>query len=376
MKCTAMALALGALLCPAAYPKVFSEVLVYPSFFNPSLGQKETIRGRVSWQGTLRATILDRDRFSVRSLEPIQVTPGEFKLQWDGKDQAGEVVPDEAYSLRLEISGPDAVEVYDPSEHYQPLPEEPKINFYSRQDGVLSYTLARPSRVHAQAGQARTDPVTKQRTEVVLKTLVDDAPRVTGPVVEKWNGIDEGGTISVPNLPDFVVAVLATPLPASSMIAVGNRKETFFAHAVRHRPAAATKPRDLRASTSRHHSGLTALEDQTPPLELKPSAAWNSRTRGWEAGLPLRVMVTITGEGASYFLSQPTELSVLVDGRETLHLQHPESPANIELPAGKLGQGPHQIAFNWISRLGPVAVNAMSVAINEGRVGKSAKETQ
>jgi hypothetical protein len=342
---------------------VLSDVSVSPSFFNPTLGQKQSIRAHAARSGTLVVEILDRDRVAIRTLEPLQIAAGEVTAIWDGKDQGGRVVPDEAYNLRLTFTEGTKSEVYSPSEYFHPVPQDAKVHFYSREDGVLSYTLAKPSRVHAQAGQASTDPRTKERREVVLKTLVDDSPRVAGSVIEKWNGMDEGGTILVPELPDFVVAILAMPLPPNAMITIGNAKETFFDYARRHRPADALRPRDLRAATGSHHAGLSALEDHTPPLEVRPSATWDTRKREWETSLPLHVMVTVGGGGAPYFLGQPTALSVTVDEKEVLNLKQPGSPATFSLGPRELSPGVHQVAFNWASRLGPTAVNAMRVQI-------------
>ena len=343
---------------------VLSDVSVSPSFFNPTLGQKQLIRAHAARSGTLVVEILDRDRIAIRTLAPLRIAAGEVTATWDGKDQGGEVVPDEAYNLTLKfIAGTSKSEVYSPSEHFHPVPEDAKVHFYSREDGVLSYTLAKPSRVHAQAGQASTDPRTKERREVVLKTLVDDSPRVAGSVIEKWNGMDEGGTILVPELPDFVIAILAVPLPPNAMITVGNAKETFFDYARRHRAADAVRPRDLRASTASHHAGLSALEDHTPPLEVRPTATWDPRKREWETSLPLRVIVAVAGGGAPYFLSQPTALSVTVDEKEVLNVRQQGSPATLSLGPRELSPGVHQVAFNWASRLGPTAVNAMRVQV-------------
>ena len=348
---------------------VLSDVSVSPAFFNPTLGQKQLIRFHAARSGTLVVEILDRDRFPIRTLEPLKIAAGEVTATWDGKDQGGEVAPNEAYNLRMTFRDGAKTEVYSPSEHFHSAPQDATIHFYSREDGVLSYTLAKPSRVHAQAGQAATDPRTKERREVVLKTLVDNSPRVAGSVIEKWNGMDEGGTISVPELPDFVVAILATPLPPNAMITVGSAKETFFEYARRHRSPEAVRPRHLRASTASHHAGLSALEDHTPPLEVSPSATWDPQKREWETSLPLHVTVKVAGGGAPYFLEQPTALSVTVDEKEVLNLKHPGSPARFSLGPDELSPGVHHIAFNWASRLGPTAVNAMRVQILSAPAG-------
>ncbi len=320
-----------------------SDVSVSPSFFNPTLGQKQLIRAHAARSGTLVVEILDRDRMAIRTLERLRDCRRRGgPATWDGKDQGWRgSCPDEAYNLQLTFTDGTKSEVYSPSEHFHPVPQDAKVHFYSREDGVLSYTLGRhPRGVHAQAGQVSTDPRTKERREVVLKTLVDDSPRVAGSVIEKWNGMDEGGTILVPELPDFVVAILAVPLPPNAMITVGNAKETFFEYARRHRAADAVRPsRDLRASTASHHAGLSALEDHTPALEVRPTAAWDPRKREWKTNLPLHVMVTVAGGGAAYFLAQPTALSVTVDEKEVLNVKQPGSPATFSLGPLRLPPG-------------------------------------
>jgi hypothetical protein len=79
--------------------------------------------------------------------------------------------------------------------------------------------------------------------------------------------------------------------------------------------------------------------------------------------LPLQVEVSVAGDGAPYFLAQPTVLTVLVEEKEVLHLPRPESPAAVSLGSAALSPGVHQITFNWASRLGPTAVKAITVDI-------------
>src|SRR5262245_6191244 len=117
------ALFLAVSLCGAARGAVISQVSVSPSFFNPSLGEKQEIHFRVARAGAVTVKILDRDRFPIRTLAPLEVTSGEVTTIWDGKDQSGEVVPDEAYNLRLEFIDGTSSETYDPSEHFRPLQE-------------------------------------------------------------------------------------------------------------------------------------------------------------------------------------------------------------------------------------------------------------
>ena len=353
---------LGSSLAGATELAGISDVSVAPAFFNPSLGQKQTIRFGVGRPGQVTIEVLDRDRFPIRSWE-ITVSPGPVTVTWDGRDQRSAVVPDEAYNLRLTLRGEGGAETYDPSASFQPKQGSPRIDFFSRDGGILGYTLTEPSRVHVQAGESRPDAKTGALEGPVLKTLVDNSPRIAGPVIEKWNGLDESGTIAVPALPDFVVAVFATSLPPASMIAIGNRKLDFFDYALSHRPADAIRPRDLRSSSFHHHQGLTALEDRTPPLLVEPSGTRDPIDRRWTVRSPVTAKVRVEGKGARYFLAQPAVLTVFVDGRKVRELTQPKNPTTVSFTSSDLPPGPHRIAFNWGSHLGPTAVGVVAVDV-------------
>jgi hypothetical protein len=330
------------LVTPAAFAGAnIRDVSVSPAFFNPAVGQTAGITFRAAVPGTARVTILDRDRFAVRVLPPVEVTPGLHTVRWDGRDARGTIVPDEAWNLRVELAG----EVYDPSRDFVPIEEDPQPRSYSPRDGVLAYRLSRPARVHIEAGQAVVDPKTGLRTGPILKTIVNREPRVGGAVVELWNGFDESGTIRVSALPNFVVSVLATSLPPNSVITRGNRAQSFLEYARLHRPASSLAPRDIPAA-AHHHAGLNAFEDRSPSLRV---------ARSWTRDGALRVEVNVEGPSAAHFLRQPAMIDVYVNERRVIRRDRPASPSVIVIPAGQLGRGEKRIAVNWGSHHGPSA---------------------
>jgi len=98
-------LSFRALLAPAASAgetPVQLVVTTTPAFFNPVIGRSDQIRLSASRPGNVTVEILDRDRFVVRTLGAVPIDK-ETVVRWDGKDDAGEVVPDEAYAVRARI---------------------------------------------------------------------------------------------------------------------------------------------------------------------------------------------------------------------------------------------------------------------------------
>jgi len=340
--CGLILLLCGAVNALAARAQI-RDVSVSPPFFNPSAGQKARITFRAPVAGTARVTILDRDRFTIRALNVV-THGGLATVEWDGRDETSTIVPDEAWNIRIESGG----EVYDPSRDFMPVAEDPQPRTYSRIDGVLSYTLSRPSRVHIEAGQAKLEGNKRRGDGPILKTIVNREPRVGGSIVERWNGFDESGTIRVSDLPDFVVSILATSLPDNAIITRGNRRIEFLTYAARRRPAEALAA-VRRNSTTHHHMGLNALEDRSPSLELK---------RSWAGDGALRLDVRVSGANSSHFLQQPGNVTVYVDDERVLLREKPASPLVLSIPKTKLKAGPRRIVVNWDSDYGPGAVNS------------------
>jgi hypothetical protein len=356
------------LLLPSlAHAGTIGSVAISPSFFTPSLAQSETIRFRLSAAGVVSVSIVDRDGFVVRKLDSRRREAGTVTLPWDGRDDGGSVVPDEAYTLRIEQVAGGQRSIYDPARDHHPILEDPAQRSYSKVDGVLSYHLAHPSRVHIEAGQARLDPKSGKREGPILKTIVDRQPRVAGAVIEKWNGYDEGGTIAVAALPRFVVSIVAASLPENTIITSGNRTETFLAYAARHRSAAALAPRQTAAMTShRHHAGLNAFEDKTPSLRVEPDAHYDLEARLFRISRrPLHLKMSVAPETARHFLAQPTRMSIYVDEQRVATRQQPKDGAEVTIAADKLSPGEHRVVVNWGSDFGPVAVRGFRLAVGE-----------
>jgi flagellar hook assembly protein FlgD len=347
-----------------AEPSSISDVSVSRPFFNPSLGQKIGVSFRVAGPGSLTVLVLDREGYVARKLVGEKaVEVGSLNLEWDGRDDSGVVVPDEAYSLKIDLTTDGRVESYFPATS---APEDltVKTNYYDRRGAILAYKLPKPARVHAQAGSARVNPRTKQSEGPVLKTIVNREPRPAGAVVENWNGFDEGGTFYVPDLRDFVVAIAAESLPENAIITTGNRATSFLETAARRSGSSLLPP---VGGGHEHHKGLTALEDVAPKLKAMPlNASWSARDRVWRpAGKKVRLSFSLTGPSAEAFQSLPAELIVFVDRSRVLEVAHPRSGGSAEVPLNRLSPGTHVVAVNWASAYGPVAVDALRIVVGE-----------
>jgi hypothetical protein len=351
-----------------ASPPAVSAVKVSPSSFNPSTGQKATIEFDVDQPGLLDVVVVDRDGFVVRTLAAAKPTEkGHVLLGWDGRADSGNVVADEAYSLKIDHRTSAGRATYFPSNDPE-VPVEARSNFYDRMNGTLGYYLGKPARVHFQAGSGKTDPKTQDFEGACLKTIINREPRAAGNDIEVWNGFDESGTIYLPDLPDFRLSLYATALPENSLITTGNRMESFFQQAM-----SRSGPSLITRTTASHsmHQGLSVFEDVSPRLTFRvTNASWLPEEKVWQ--LPDRVLtleIALDGPSAIAFAREPGGLMVLLDDEAVLTTESPADPMKLRVRLPNRKAGVHRLAVNWISDYGPVAANSIKVRTGSAHAG-------
>ena len=336
------------------------RVTVTPSSFNPSLGQKVGITVTTPSEARISVQVLDRDGYLVRTLQERTATAaGSETLQWDGRNDAGTIVTDEAYSFKAMMVTPRETLTYFPAAH----PAKSfavQADHYNRHSAALMYELPVAARIHAQAGSAALNEKNGYDGPV-LKTLVNREPRPAGKIVESWNGLDESGRLYVPDVPNFVTAILATPLPENAVIAYGNRTKTFL-DIVPARTGTSLLPAHP-ANASGHHTGLSTLEDVSPALTITPiGAQWDEKRQSWNFERGTAVLkVELSGPTAATVSRHPARIVVFVDYVRKLEFPVRRKQETIRIPRHLLTGDPRFVTVNWQSTRGPLAANTVRV---------------
>lgn len=342
------------------------SVSIDRSVMNPTVGDRVRISAAFPRAGRATVAIVDRDGVVVRTLaNETDVRAGKNEFVWNGRDQSNELVPDEAYSLKIDWTGDGVRAWYFPANRAFEMKSVP-IRYYDRASGTLAFDLASPSRVHVQAGSAVLKNGTAEGP--VMKTVVNREPRMAGSIAEHWNGLDESGTTYVPDLPNFVIAVAATPLAENSIITTGNRQRTFVELAA----ARGEKPRStftFRTDGHEHHAGLPTLGDISPGLVLEPvGGKWSESDRVWSvpAG-EVKLRVTLAGPTASVFARQPARVHRFVDARLIgTSTSGGAAELTLPIPEAKLAGAVRMVSVNWQSEYGGVAANTIRLRVNGG----------
>lgn len=357
--------AAAAAAAPAAKSGAIQAVRVEPPSLNLAAHEMATVSATFTRPGTASVLLVDRDGYAVRTLAKAQPVDGPVSFGWDGRDDAGELVADEAYSLKIDWRGSGGgIETCFPANAPAKVVAV-SARSYDRRTATLSYTLERPSRVHVQAGTAAVNGKSNMDGPV-MKTVVNREPRAGGAIAEHWSGYDESGTIFVPDLQGFAVAIAAAPLPESSIITFGNRKRQFV------ETLAARKGSSLFtfARTHMHHGGLETADDVSPALSLEPlNATWSKTDRTWvmpEAG-PLKLRVSVHGPTATQFLAQPAKVERYVDSRNVGSIPPQKNHDIIEVPIAA-GSSTRRVSINWVSDWGPLAANSLRVRVGDRAV--------
>lgn len=161
----------------------------------------------------IEATVHTRDGEKVRVLVAEDKTDGHAELVWDGRDERGNIVPDEAYGLLItayDASGTSIAEL-DLRES-----DEAPLSFASGRmnaDLRIEATLEQAARVQVRIG-IEGGPL--------LRTLDDWRPRVAGRFTVPWDGFDQSGAAYVADDTNLKTLVSTRELPKGAFLTFGN----------------------------------------------------------------------------------------------------------------------------------------------------------
>jgi hypothetical protein len=193
-----------------------TEVTLGASAFNPSRHEQVRLVYRLTHSDISTVRIYDADAGLVRELPgPVRSEAGVHEVTWDGRDDTGQLVPDEAYTFTVETA---SGAVYDPTTFSGGIVGDITQARFDAEAGTVVYTLPVPARVLIRLG-VHNGPM--------LKTLVDWKPRIAGAITEYWDGRDEDKLLRLRELKDFRALITYVTLPDATVIAYGNDRETY-----------------------------------------------------------------------------------------------------------------------------------------------------
>lgn len=319
-----------------------SEISWEADAFNPTRGDRVVLRYAVSGDETVTIRIYDPDGGIVRHL--LQATPRAAGLHeefWDGRDDDGQMVPDEAYTATIETASAIA---YDPTTSSGGIVGDITDAQFDRETGTVVYTLPAAARVLIRLG-IHDGPM--------LKTLVDWKPRVAGAITEYWDGRDEDQLIRLREHTGFTALVTYVTLPAATVIAYGND-----------RPQKPNRPRMPDPSGRLLAGHLVPPAWMRAPRVLMTFPGYDgSGQRVPEVQDAIEVHVDVAPDDRDQLLQEQFEVIFFLDNVFVAEAERGYLPFNWRWELQRVPPGEHVLTVNVSSFKGQVGVASRKVRV-------------
>ena len=186
--------------------------------FSPILKEKIAIGFNLSVESVVDVEIYTPDGALIRTLTTgASMKKGDHALEWDGKDKAGTVVPDEAYNIVLKATTNGKIEIIDPRKTSGGIVQknlDPKIGI----DGKITYTLPAPSRVLIRLGI---------ESGAMLRSVITWKAKNSGKNLQFWDGYDQDHLVKIQKHKNFKIIFSAFSLADHAIITTGNKVSYF-----------------------------------------------------------------------------------------------------------------------------------------------------
>lgn len=342
-----------AAIAAAAGSARIEDVALNSGSFNPTAGEKVRISYRLGKADRVTVRVWDPDGGLVRALaESVPREAGRNEEIWDGRDLEGRTVPDEAYTFTIETASGG---VYDPATFSGGVVGDLTDARFDREAGTMIYRLPEPARVLVRLG-IRSGPM--------LKALVDWKPRVAGSITETWNGRDEDNLISLQSQKGFTALVTYVTLPEATVIAYGNRQETYREFKLGRGKSRSRKPARPRQGAEPR----LRPEGLVPPAWARSPRVVMTFPRLAASGVPEvrdAVDVRIDADPADRDLLQRDQFEILffVDNVFFAEAERGYLPFNWRWELHQLPPGEHVLTVNLSSFKGQVGVASRKVRV-------------
>lgn len=293
----------------------------------------------------------------VRRLITDQARPaGISTVVWDGRDDAGNMVPNEAYLVGIAATGPDGERaVYDPTANSGGEIADIRIEEISRPGDLVNigYSVLRPSRISLKAG-IRNGPL--------LNTLLESHPMPAGSHVHVWDGLDGSGRIRIMDMTGAHLYLQGVVLPDNSVIvqdsddnyreyrSILNQAEQGILTYLNARKSLLARMDQgisaqalVRQSLNNSPVFKVYLENEAAGLAEKPVSAVSGE---------IKLTIAVAPESMYIFNETRHEIIIFVDNRRFDEEEHAHTPYTYILDTRKLTDGRHFIAVNQASLTG------------------------
>ncbi|MCI5066762.1 hypothetical protein MRY87_13660 [bacterium] len=338
--------------------ETFASPVLSQSSFNPTQEETVAFSIEVGKKTTASVYVVDGERYVVRTLAKSQaVDRGKHRFEWDGKDDRGKVVPNEAYTFVIETD--DEAVFFDPFVSSGGVVGDVTDASFNSSAGTVTYRIPSSARVLARFG-IHNGPM--------LKTLVDWEPRLGGTVTEYWNGKDEDGTQVIRGMKSFTALITYVTLPDATVVTFGNSDSNFLefytADAQRRKQLAKRARRAEERVRLMPANLVPSVYEKSPSIEL---ALADEPSEGIPAvGKEIRVRITADERSRTQLQKEQFEIIFFVDNVFFAEAERGYLPYNWNWELSQLPPGEHLLTVNVSTFGGQVGVASKKIYVKAG----------
>ncbi len=280
--------------------------------FSPTRKQGFEIPFTLNTKALVTIDIYTPDNNKIRTISSKKdLDKGKNVLSWDGKDDAGVIVPDEAYTVVLKAKTKAKTTVIDPRS-YSGGEIETNLQTKVTLDGKTIYNLSKPSRVLIRAG-IKDGPM--------MRSLLNWVPKPAGKNIQHWNGYDEDKVVNVFETKRYGVIVVAFALPEYSIITTGNNDLSYEQYYKNKNYKFKQTPKEKRL-TQRGEKGISPhyysfrIKDRDPNININFPKNISKTDNGiaiFQNNEAIPIKVTMSQEDESLMEQSKYEVSFFVD---------------------------------------------------------------
>ena len=335
-------------------------------------GENLLLSFSLNYAATTSIKVYTPDYDVVRHLIKDQVRPaGISTIVWDGRDDSGIMVPDEAYFFGITAKNTNGgLAVYNPTVVSGGEISDVHIlgieNFEGGQYRV-SYSVPVSSRINLRAG-VHDGPM--------LKTLIDWQPVPAGEYVLQWDGMDDNGKFKVMTIPGIHLSMEGFSLPENSVI-VQNSSDNYFKYRKNlkqdEQEQKITFQTARRSIMNRINQGVSSQSLVKRSLSVAPEFTVYLND-DFNTGLAersvtdvsgeIRLVVSVNQESMDAFNETRYEIIVFIDNVRFDEEEHAHSPYTYTLDTKKLSNGNHMVTMNQASLNGQVGSYSFKINVN------------
>ncbi len=338
---------------PAAGPLDISKVSFDTKAFDPSKGEKVTLRFEINRQADVLVSFYDRLGWQVWQFNQASAGPGLCTVVWDGRRSDGTLPTGNVFLFTIEAKTTNSEKtIFNRADDTGGLEVKPQTYTFDNKTGKMEYVLPKACMIRLRAGL---------KESMLAKTLIDWEPRTAGRHVEEWDGKDASGMMTLLTHPDLELRLTCYSLPDNTIITTGERVSLASEKGAKggeQRVALwSTKEKYLHYGHDPricHEPKFKVLfPDKNPmPPDGVPTA------RGVAA-----VRVELDSRDVGHLTNVAYEIMFFVDGVFVFESEEGMSPFTFQWDTRGLTKGPHALTVNIMSYDDHVGVLSQKVNV-------------